>query len=112
MAAAHAIKALLKTTSRLPYWEHAFTDPVGVNTAGNILNKTIHLSPLPTWRNPVVTLASLALIAFGIAVSIITIRRFTVSRKRDSKLCTWPLYIIPGLYGGAFAAMLCLWRLF
>ncbi|MCP4000105.1 MAG: 4Fe-4S binding protein, partial [Gammaproteobacteria bacterium] len=37
MAAAHATKVLLKTTSRIPYWEHAFTDPVGVNTANNIL---------------------------------------------------------------------------
>ena len=36
MAAAHAVKALLKTTSRIPYWEHVFTDPVGINTGVNL----------------------------------------------------------------------------
>ncbi len=112
MAAAHAVKALLKTTSRIPYWEHAFTDPVGVSTAKDILDKSIQLSPLPTWRDPVVTVASLILMALGIAISIFVIRKFTVTHKSDNKLCSWPLYIIPGLYGGAFAAMLCLWRFF
>ncbi len=112
MAAAHAVKALLKTTSRIPYWERAFSDPVGVNTAKAILDKSIQLSPLPTWRDPVVTVVSLVLIAFGIAVSVFIIRNFTVTHKRDTERCTWPLYIIPGLYGGAFAVMLCLWRLF
>jgi hypothetical protein len=112
MAAAHAVKALLKTTSRIPYWEHAFTDPVGVNTAKGIINKSIQLSPLPTWRDPVITVASLILMTFGIAVSIFIIRKSTVTHAHDTKRCTWPLYIIPALYGGAFAVMLCLWRLF
>ena len=112
MAAAHAVKALLKTTSRIPYWNHVFTDPVGVNTAINILNKSLQLSPLPTWRDQVLTVASLSLVTFGILISVFIIRKFTVAHTHNTKLCTWPLYIIPGLYGGAFAAMLCLWRIF
>jgi len=112
MAAAHAVKALLKTTSRIPYWKHAFSDPVGVNTAKDILNKSIQLSQLPAWQGPVISVASLILIIFGIAVSILIIRKFTVTDALDAKCCTWPLYVIPGLYGGAFAVMLCLWRIF
>ena len=112
MAAAHAGKALLKMTSRIPYWKHAFTDPVGVNTAKDILNKSLQLSPLPAWRDPVVTAASLVLVISGIVVSVFIIRKFSVTHMRNSERCTWPLYIAPGLYGGAFAFMLCLWRLF
>ncbi len=112
MAAAHIVKALLKTTSRIPYWKHAFTDPVGINTAKEILNKSLQLLPLPSWRDPVVTVVSLVLVAIGIVVSVFIIRKFTVTHAHDTKRCTWPLYIIPGLYGGAFTVMLCLWRLF
>ena len=112
MAAAHTVKALLKTTSRIPYWEYAFTDPVGVESAKGILDKSLQLAPLPTWRGPVVTALSLVLICGGIAVSTVVIRKLTMAHMRDSGCRAWTLYLIPGLYGGAFAAMICIWRLF
>ena len=62
MAAAHAIKSLLKMTARLPYWEHVAGDPLGAATASGILDKAIQLAPLPAWRDPLVTVLSLALI--------------------------------------------------
>jgi ferredoxin len=40
-AAAHLIKAILKMTSRIPYWPHALSDPAGVETARKILDKTL-----------------------------------------------------------------------
>ena len=67
MAAAHTVKALLKTTSRIPYWENAFTDPVGVETARGILDKSIQLASLPAWRDPAVTVLSMVLVCCGIS---------------------------------------------
>ncbi len=112
MTAAHTVKALLKTTSRIPYWEKAFTDPVGVESARGILVKSLQLASLPAWRGPVVTVLSLVLVCCGIAVSTVVIRKLTMTHMRDSRRRAWTLYLIPGLYGGAFAVMICLWRLF
>lgn len=52
MAAAHVVKALLKTTSRIPYWECVTADPVGAETVRGILDKTLPLAALPAWRDP------------------------------------------------------------
>ena len=111
MASAHVVKAMLKTTSRIPYWENAFTDPVGVVTARGILDKSLQLASIPAWREPVVTMLSLVLVCCGIAVSTVAIRKLTMTHVRDSGCLAWTLYLIPGLYGGAFAVMICLWRL-
>ncbi len=111
MAAAHIVKALLKTTSRISYWENAFTDPVGVETAGGILDKTFRLASLPVWRDPAVTVLSMSLVCCGIAVSTVVIRKLTMSHVYESGCRAWTFYLIPGLYGGAFAVMICLWRI-
>jgi hypothetical protein len=112
MAAAHMVKALLKTTSRIPYWENTFTDPVGVESARDILDKSLQLASLPTWCYPAVTVLSLMFVCCGIAVSTVAIRKLTMTYVRDSGRRAWTLYLIPGLYGGAFTVMICLWRLF
>ena len=112
MAAAHTVKALLKTTSRIPYWENAFTDPVGIEAASGILDKSIQLAPLPAWRDPAVTVMSLVLVCYGIMVSTVVIRKLTTTHVRESVRRAWALYLIPALYDGSFAAMICLWRLF
>ena len=112
MAAAHTFKALLKTTSRIPYWKNAFTDPVGVESARGILDESLQQASLPAWRDPVVTVLSLLLVCGGIAVSTVVIRKLTMTYVRDSGRCAWTLYLIPGLYGGAFAVVICLWHLF
>jgi hypothetical protein len=112
MAAAHMVKALLKMTSRIPYWENAFTDPVGVESAKGILDKSIQLASLPAWRDPAVTVLSLVFVCCGIAVSTVVIRKLTLTHIHDSGRRAWTLYLIPGLYGGAFAVMICLWRLY
>ena len=112
MAAAHTVKALLKTTTRIPYWENAFTDPVGIESASGILNKSIQLASLPAWRDPAVTVLSLVLICCGITVSTVVIRKLTMTQLHSPERRAWALYLIPGLYGGAFAVVICLWRFF
>lgn len=111
MAAAHAIKALLKMTSRIPYWQYVVSDPIGEVTAHGILDKTIALSALSAWRDPALTVLSLALMAFGIALSLIVVRKLIAEHIPHSGWQTLAFYLIPGLYGGAFFVMLTAWRL-
>lgn len=112
MAAAHTIKALLKMTSRIPYWQYVMSDPIGEATARSILDKTTELSALPAWRDPTLTVLSLALIGIGIALSLIVIRKLIAEHVPRSGWRSLPLYSIPVVYGGAFIVMLAAWRLF
>lgn len=112
MAAAHAIKALLKMTSRIPYWEHVVSDPLGVETARGILHKTLPLAPLPSWRDPTMTVLALALMGGGVALSVFVTRKLIATHLPESSWRGTPLYLIAALYGGAFSVMLIAWRLF
>ncbi len=111
MAAAHTVKALLKTTSRLPYWEHAVADPLGLETARGILDKTTALAQLPSWREPTMTILGLALMGVAVVLSCLVVRKLIAQHVAESGWRSVPLYLIPGLYGGAFTVMLIAWRL-
>jgi hypothetical protein len=112
MAAAHTVKAFLKTTSRIPYWEYVLTDPVGIETARGTFNETLPLAALPAWRDPAMTVLALALMGAGIILSLFVVRKLITTRAPESGWRAAPLYLVPGLYGGAFAIMLVAWRLF
>ncbi len=112
MAAAHVIKALLKMTSRIPYWQYVVSDPIGEATARGILHKTVHLSPLPTWRDPTLTVLAMALMGVGIALSLIVVRKLIAEYIPHSGWRCMPLYLVPGVYGGVFVVMLAAWRWF
>jgi polyferredoxin len=112
MAVAHAVKALLKMTSRIPDWEHVVSDPLGVETARGILDKTTQLAPLPSWREPAMTILSFALMGVAVVLSLQVVRKLIADRLPESGWHSVPLYLIPVLYGGAFSVMLIAWRLF
>ena len=112
MAAAHGIKSLLKTTSRIPYWQYVAADPIGEATARGILDKTTALAPLPVWREPVMTGLSLVLMVIAVALSLLVTRKLITKHVPDSGWRSIPLYLVPGVYGGAFLSMLIAWRLF
>jgi len=110
MAAAHAVKALLKMTSRIPYWSYTLSDPIGMETAHTILEKTTLLAPLPGWRDPVITGFSLVLMTIALVLSTFIVRKLITEYVLDSGWRSVPLYLIPGFYGGAFYVMLIAWR--
>jgi len=112
MAAAHAIKALLKMTSRIPYWEYVFSDPIGAETARCILDKTEPLASLPFWRDPAMTILALGLMGVAVTLSILVVRKLIAVHISDRGMRSLSLYLIPILYGGAFSTMLIVWRLF
>ena len=112
MAAAHVIKALLKMTSRIPYWQYVASDPIGETTARGILDKTVNLSALPAWRDPTLTVLSMVLVGVGVALSLIVVRKLIAEHVPHSGWRSMPLYLAPGVYGGALFVMLVAWRLF
>lgn len=112
MAAAHIAKSLLKMTSRIPYWEHTVVDSLGIETATRILDKTVQLAALPTWRDPVMTFLVLTLMGFAVALSILVTRKLIVTHLPELNWRSAPLYLIPTLYGAVFAVMLLAWRVF
>ncbi len=112
MAAAHSIKAMLKTTSRIPYLELAAKDKIGIETAHALLDKSLILAPLPVWREPLVTVLGLGLMAGGIALSLNVVHKLIVAHVPEAGWRSNTLFLIPILYGGVFSAMLVAWRLF
>jgi len=112
MAAAHIVKSLLKMSSRIPYWEYVVGDPAGTETARGILEKAVTLAPLPLWRDPAITILGLGFMAVAVALSFLIVHRLIAAHISGSGWRCVPLYLIPLLYGGAFAAMLVAWRLF
>lgn len=112
MASAHAVKALLKMTSRIPYWRGALEDPVGLETARGILDKSIALAPLPVWREPVMTAAAFVLITIGVIVSALLTRGLAGRLPAGNRAGSAVFYLIPALYGGLFMAFFAAWRLF
>ncbi len=112
MAAAHIIKAVLKMTSRTPYWKHVISEPLGIETAHGILNKTVILKPLPLWRDSAITVLALGLMSGAIILSLLVARDLiAIHISKQGWYSAW-LYLIPVFYGGAFITMLIAWRLF
>lgn len=63
IAFAHVFKALLKTTSRIPYWKYALEDPNGMQYAKAILDKQIILSKIGWLDTTIIILGIAGLIA-------------------------------------------------
>ena len=110
MAAAHIVKSLLKMTSRLPYWEYVVTDPLGIETTRGLIDKTLQLTPPPTWIGTAITIIAPVLMIAAIILSIRVTRRLITAHVPTTSGRAVLLQLIPILYGGAFTVMLIVWR--
>ncbi len=110
LAAAHACKALVKLSSRVPYWEHALRDPVGLETARNIQDGSLVLAPPPAWRDPLLDVAAPLLLALGLLVSLALLRRFLRREVPEGGIRLGLLHLPVLVYGGAFLTMVVVWR--
>ncbi len=108
-ASMHLFKALLKTTSRIPYWNFAFSDPKGVKTAQlladnpELLNKGI-LSVI----SPYIGIIAILLSVGGIVVSLLIIRKQQYKNRASTIISIFAVLI----YSGMFLITLTVWRLF
>ncbi len=110
IAAAHLSKAILKTTSRVPYFQYLFDDVSGLTTTQKILDGEVVLQQIPIWVNLFVSVLLTLVIGAGIWLSIKVIQK--LNSREDKYLSKNSLYLIPVVYGGIFLIMVLTWRWF
>jgi hypothetical protein len=110
IAAAHLDKAILKASSRIPYFEHLFDDVSGVSTAHKIIDGQIILQQMPFWLNFVVSILLTLVIVAGVCLSIMVVKR--LNQKQNFEKTGTPNYLIPVVYGSIFLIMILAWRWF
>jgi len=109
IAAAHLDKAILKMTSRLPYFQYLFDDVSGMKTTPNIIEHKITLFQMPFWFNFLVSVAISFIMLIGIYLSFKTIKLINKKysyNNTESK----PIYSLSAIYGSVFLIMLLAWK--
>ena len=104
IAAAHIDKSILKTTSRLPYFEYLFNDVTGVSTAQQIIDGKIILHNNPIWLNIIVSCLLFLFMLAGVWISIRVMK--TINTNYSMVLPNRALYLIPVIYGSLFLVMI------
>jgi len=107
---AHVIKAILKMTSRIPYWPYALRDPAGLTTAQKIMAKTLTLdSSTTTALAPFVTAVAviILLLSFLAILSILRRSQALASLTTSTKAV---LLLAATAYWALFAVTIFLWR--
>lgn len=108
-ASMHLLKSLLKTTSRIPYWEYVFADPAGVETATLITQNSITLqnNVLATVITPVLSLIAVALPLLAMLLSL----RIMAQQKHQNNRSKAVSMAAVLLYSGLFLSTLIFWRI-
>jgi len=107
MAAAHLCKAILKMTSRMPYFEHVFSNVDGLQNTELFLNGQISLFTLGQLPQLIISVLLVLLIGLGIFISSITIKKLNCNLNIKNKAV---MYLIPIFYGLIFLATILQWR--
>ena len=107
IAAAHLLKAILKSVSRLPYFEFLHTDPIGMKTARKILEGKLIVASLPSVFDMIITFLLLIIVTVGLVVSI---RMIVTINARIGTSAGNVYFLIPVLYGSIFFWMIIFWR--
>jgi len=108
VAAAHICKALLKMSSRVPYFEYLSGDIQGLSTAEAIVSEQITLQPMPLIIKWVITITITAILAIGLFYSIKTVNNLT--RKFSIEKSKLTLNIAPTIYFLIFFLDIIIWR--
>ncbi len=107
-ASMHLLKAVFKTTSRIPYWDFAMSDPKGVLSAQlltdnpDLLNKSFTSTMFPY-----ISMIALLLSIGGLLLSLFVIRKQKDKNQLSKLITTIPVII----YAGIFMVTLFVWRI-
>jgi len=105
----HLLKALLKTTSRIPYWNYTFSDPNGIVTAHMLMDKTLFLNKgILSALFPYLSVAALLLSVGGLILSFLVINK----QQNQSSLSKLLSLIAVLIYAGLFLSTFIAWRIF
>ena len=110
MAGAHLIKAILKTTSRIPYWPYAISEPAGVQTAGKIIDETIMLDKsVPNALYPLISFDAAAILLIVLIFTLLIIHK-SLSLRNLSKSVKAVLLLGVLAYWSIFGLTILKWR--
>ena len=111
MAGAHLIKAILKMSSRIPYWPGVLSDPTGVETATKIFyDKTLVLDKsVPNALYPVISFAAAALLLTALLATLLILRKSPVV-KNLHLAAKVSLLLGVLVYWAIFGVMIFEWR--
>ncbi len=102
MAGAHIIKSILKMASRIPYWPHTFSDPKGIATAQEIVDKTLVLDKSVTDAlYPAISFAAAVVLLTALVATLLIFRRSAPVQKLN-----------PGARVIVFLGVLAYWGVF
>lgn len=107
-ASMHLLKAILKTTSRIPYWNYTLSDPIGVDTANLIMGtpELLNNSFLTSFISPAISVFAILLPAIGLVFSFFILRK----QKDKNRLSKYISVLAVIIYSGIFISTLILWR--
>lgn len=106
-ASMHLVKAILKTTSRIPYWNYVFSDTKGVDTANAIIqNKGMLQSSLLTGLSPIISFVVVLLPILGLIISLFVVNK-QIHKNRLSRIVTILAIII---YSSIFLLTMFEWK--
>lgn len=110
MAAAHFVKSLFKMTSRVPNYQYALSDPLGLRTAQLLASGQVRLDTAFVGAvSPFLTVATVAVFAGAYFFSLWLVHR--ASRWDESMNGTrFPFMLGLTLYSSIFLVMVFLWR--
>ncbi len=110
MAGAHLTKAMLKMTSRIPYWPYVFSDPKGVATAQKIVDGSLVLDKsVPDVLYPAISYATAAVLLAALAATLLIFRGApAVRRLKPGGRVVLLLGIL--VYWGFFGFTIFRWR--
>ncbi len=101
---------MLKTTSRIPYWNYVFSDPKGVQTAELIIKNRdlLHSNFLTLVISPAISFFAIILPVAGLVLSF-----YVIKKQQDENLLSKTVLVTAVLiYAGIFIVTKFLWRVF
>ena len=107
-ASMHLAKALLKITSRIPYWKYVFYDTKGVDTATDIVqNPELLQNSLLNAISPIVDITTVLLPILGLILSLFVIKK-QIHANRISRIISVIAVIV---YSSIFIITMIEWKL-
>lgn len=108
MAAAHISKALLKMSSRIPYFSYLSNDIIGINTAEKIISHTIRKPDIPYQITFSLGIIIPIMLIISIVISFFMVYDFNKRYFLDKKPIA--LYLLPVLYGAILFTTIIVWK--
>jgi ferredoxin len=108
-ASMHLLKALFKTTSRIPYWSFSVSDPTGIDTADKIIKNKELLNNvfLSEGVTPILNIIAVLLPVLGLILSFFVIKK-QIHTNISSKIISVIAVI---LYSSIFIITMIEWKI-